>query len=857
MMKFLKKKNCLLSSLRTGVGFLSDLGMIIDLDYLDYINNHARAYSSFNREDKLINFSKKNTKIKYFDYDASFRNLDYFYEELSPHIKYGDKYAFLMKIKRSDNTFGMGGNCIPVNTKLFGSKKDGLDYLHKKLIKQLNYFIEFYKDDDFLYISILFCMLKSFPDLELKNVNKLKLNKELLNISATKKSFNDNILPLSANTYYYGDKLQLTNKDGLSCLMVNDKNIADDIKNNSMILSDSMVDINKLEFYLYKGLNNYYVILIYFVSKTDRKIEVFDCDGEFVLRSFDYVINDKQFIRKIGKMSIYIDNNEVTKYEISDVLPSILKRNYKEVKTITNTKIGVLDLETYYHSLEDKTYVYCLGFRILEEDEKRKFYKNINQASEDLVLECINAMLTEKYHNFIFYVHNLSGFDVVFILSALSNFNLKYQGTYKEEYYKLIPVFRDGVIIKLTIIIKKNKRSIKINLVDSYPLLMSSLSKLSRDFECTTIKTPFPYQFVEESTLYYIGDTPDKKYFEGITDYEYSLINKPNWDLKQETFAYLDNDLDCLMEVINKFSKYIFKTYDIQLTDCITVARLSLNILHKKYLQNKSKLPLITKPSIFFFIKQAYYGGISEVYKPYVENAFYYDVNSEYPYVAKNKMPGTEYTYIESLDGSSLNLDELFGYFYCEVKTNNSYLGLLPNHINGSLILPHGNFNGVWFSEHLKFVRDCGYEIKPIKGYNFNVVDNVFNDFVDDLYKIRLNTSGSVKAITKLLLNSPFGRLGMNINKYKSSLVDKNNLDYIISIHDDVDFKQITENKFLVTHDSEISREKCHHLGLDYVKVLNKANIDEENSTNIQDVSITTAAAITSYAQIYITKIKL
>lgn len=47
--------------------------------------------------------------------------------------------------------------------------------------------------------------------------------------------------------------------------------------------------------------------------------------------------------------------------------------------------------------------------------------------------------------------------------------------------------------------------------------------------------------------------------------------------------------------------------------------------LNKHYNEN---IPRINKPSIYSDIKQAYYGGITEVYKPEGHN---YDVNSLYP----------------------------------------------------------------------------------------------------------------------------------------------------------------------------------------------------------------------------------
>lgn len=313
------------------------------------------------------------------------------------------------------------------------------------------------------------------------------------------------------------------------------------------------------------------------------------------------------------------------------------------------------------------------------------------------------------------------------------------------------------------------------------------------------------------------------------------------------------------MEIIDKFNKYIFKTYDIQMTQCLTISRLGLDILLKKYLPSdgNSNLPLINKKDVFRFINDGYYGGITEVYKPYGENLLYYDVNSQYPFCAKNSMPGNKCTYIEDFTGKELNLDELFGYFYCKVKTNNGYLGLLPLHKNGSLILPNGEFYGTWFSEELKFAKQNGYEITPLKGYNFNKVENVLNKFVDELYEIRSNSTGLVKTITKMLLNSPFGRLGMSIEKPITKIVNKIELDFILSCHEVKSLTELNENRFLITYDSEISKNICTSYELDYIKILNKNKKDIENNIRFYDVSISTAAAITSYARIYMNKIKL
>ncbi len=97
-------------------------------------------------------------------------------------------------------------------------------------------------------------------------------------------------------------------------------------------------------------------------------------------------------------------------------------------------------------------------------------------------------------------------------------------------------------------------------------------------------------------------------------------------------------------------------------------------------------------------------------------------------------MPDTECYFLESFEDKGLDLDNLFGFFYARVKTNDLYIGLLPVHINNRLICPNGEFYGVWTSEELKFAKSKGYEMTVIKGYQFIKVNNIFNDFINDLF---------------------------------------------------------------------------------------------------------------------------
>lgn len=67
-----------------------------------------------------------------------------------------------------------------------------------------------------------------------------------------------------------------------------------------------------------------------------------------------------------------------------------------------------------------------------------------------------------------------------------------------------------------------------------------------------------------------------------------------------------------------KANKQVFNDYGVNLTDSVTISGLALRIFLKDFY--KENIPSITKASMYNDIKQAYYGGITEVYKPYGYN---------------------------------------------------------------------------------------------------------------------------------------------------------------------------------------------------------------------------------------------
>lgn len=205
-----------------------------------------------------------------------------------------------------------------------------------------------------------------------------------------------------------------------------------------------------------------------------------------------------------------------------------------------------------------------------------------------------------------------------------------------------------------------------------------------------------------------------------------------------------------------------------------TLSSLAFAIFRSKFLKD-AKI-LIIEGDLFNDIKEGYTGGAVDVYKPFSEKGkkiYRYDVNSLYPYVMQSfKMPVNNPIYFEgdiSLigPGSGYNLiNKLFGFF--EVETpHNMKIPLLQTRLktkNGDrTIAPLGTWRGTYFSEELFNALKYGYKFKILRGYLFEEA-NIFSEYVDYLYKLKVNSlkDSPDYIISKLLLNTLYGRFGMN-----------------------------------------------------------------------------------------------
>lgn len=474
-----------------------------------------------------------------------------------------------------------------------------------------------------------------------------------------------------------------------------------------------IISHDNTKFYLKDMVNPSYILAIKDQNHFTHKISL-DLMGNYITQVKDK-IEDSLILRETNNSIIKFDTNDnkiinVKTFKLNVKPIPLSDQNY----TINeNVYIGVIDLEVYRNDSKNKEFVYSAGIYTTFMDKKPAiYYIDESFNSNKIILDMIDEMFTYKNSKITFYCHNFGKYDIYFILKVLIEFNEQNA----QNQFKLNFTFRDNVILKLKVSKKYKNKTISITICDSYAILTDSLMTLCHKFKVDSdnFKGVFPHKFANENRLFYKGSTPHIMYYgDKISQSEYDSIYSDNWNFKEESNKYLIKDLLSLHEVITKFNHELFLNFNLNITDILTISGLAQKIF-KKFYYKKSIIPLINTKEIYNDVKLSYYGGKTEVFRPQGKDLYYYDVNSLYPFVALNDMPGCEVSYIEFYN-DDYNLNDLFGMFYCDISTKNydGYIGLLPvRDSKRGLIFPLGSWSGWYFSEELKFVKKMDMILK-------------------------------------------------------------------------------------------------------------------------------------------------
>lgn len=395
------------------------------------------------------------------------------------------------------------------------------------------------------------------------------------------------------------------------------------------------------------------------------------------------------------------------------------------------------DFETNTH--EDNVNVWAYGCCEIGNPDNFIYGNNI----KDFIKWC-----STSHENYLLYFHNLK-FDGEFIFNYLLNNGftcVKEKSEIKDKTFKcLISDTGQFYSIEIYFDCKNKTRKNKVTIYDSLKILNFSVEQIAKNFNLPIHKL----------------------------ELDYNIIREDNHELTDEELSYLRNDVEIMARAL-----------DIMFKENLTKMTIASNALsfYKEINTNFEKYFPVLNYEIDKDLRLSYKGGftyLNPIYKEKeVSNGLVLDVNSLYPSVMYfEKLPIGEPIFYEGNYQKDILHPLYIQRISCmfelkkdkiptiQIKNNLSFIPneYLTSSNNDIVSLTLTNIDLELFLEHynvyyLKY--HCGWKFKGLKG--------LFNTYIDYWSEKKINAkkenNSSLYLIAKLMLNSLYGKFGLNPN---------------------------------------------------------------------------------------------
>lgn len=341
---------------------------------------------------------------------------------------------------------------------------------------------------------------------------------------------------------------------------------------------------------------------------------------------------------------------------------------------------------------------------------------------------------------------------------------------------------------------------------DSLRLLPSSLAKLSKDFGLDEEgKVSLDDHIKASGYAVYNADGSFNKrlsmgrYFENVDPYE------------KELNEYLEMDCRSLHTILLMVMEIAHMSLE-EFVKAPTTASLAMSVFKS---QQPDEYDLATSSNYYgergeqieAFVRRAYYGGRTEVFKPVLIDGYHYDVNSLYPYVMKqNRFPVGYYDHLYGEDAKNnfrfwRRRRRGAGIAEATVKVpHDMNIPPLPTRVefgrlSNKLLFPVGTLEGVWTYEELVKAEELGCEVEVKEVVYWYKTAAIFEDFVSYWEEVKTNSEGAKRTFSKLVQNSLYGKFGMRRERESLAAYEKHiDLDlkgepYDIYYHEELNMK--------------------------------------------------------------------
>jgi len=225
----------------------------------------------------------------------------------------------------------------------------------------------------------------------------------------------------------------------------------------------------------------------------------------------------------------------------------------------------------------------------------------------------------------------------------------------------------------------------------------------------------------------------------------------------KETRDYNETDCEIIWLALHAFEE---RLQDLGGELRITLASCAMQLFRSAYLSGD----VMTSDSANQIAREAYTASRVEPFRRTCKTAYYYDINSSFPYSMTFDAPGEQKYVGTRWSGNELALVE------ASVTVPESYLPPLPYRFagGGGVFFPTGRWRGWYTGVDLIEAQKRGTTIDRVhKAIEFFPWHDL-KAYALDLYARRKNAKNEVdKLVFKLLLNSLYGKLGENPIKEK------------------------------------------------------------------------------------------
>lgn len=225
----------------------------------------------------------------------------------------------------------------------------------------------------------------------------------------------------------------------------------------------------------------------------------------------------------------------------------------------------------------------------------------------------------------------------------------------------------------------------------------------------------------------------------------------------KELRAY--NELDCIIlyTAIQQFEEVL---YDLGGQLKMTQASCAMELFRRRFLMRDIE----THTWVNLKAREAYYASRVEVLTRECHDAWYYDVNSSFPYAMTFPVPG------DFLGSTSRMPEPGRGIWISDVmvRVPETYLPPLATRVQGRLFFPTGMWRATLSNVDIELLLKCGGQI--VRHYESLKFEERLDckGYAETLYAIRAKADGIMAFACKRLLNALYGKFAES--EYKNSI---------------------------------------------------------------------------------------